>query len=341
MLRSSAAVAPVRERDGTRAKPPATSGGLRLFSRARAIVSLIPWDHAGFRRTPARCLLRLVAWRLRCLLSWPAVIELPRWQAQFLLPAAWGGAGTTMIFMAREDYEIESRYLDRFIAPGDVVVDAGASLGIYTVGTAKLVGAKGRVLAFEPGRESFSVLERNIKLNLPNNVRCFRSALSERDGVARLFHHENRPVSSSLGSGSNGQVFWEQTRTTTLDTVAEQQGITRLDLLKMDVEGAEEPVLGGGRALLSRSRPTILFETNPGAARRLGLAPDGAWQALAKLGYRFFSLRPKGILSPLAVWPERTMNVVALHPEGRTPALPFEILKNDLPAGSPWLNGHG
>ena len=341
MLRSSAAVAPVRERDGTRAPPSATSGCLRLFRRARAIVCRVPWDHAGFRRAPARCLLRLVAWRLRCLLSWPAVIELPRWQAQFLLPAEWGGAGTTMIFMAREDYEIESRYLDRFIAPGDVVVDAGASCGIYAVAAAKLVGAGGSVLAFEPGRESFSVLERNIKLNLPNNVRCFRSALSELDGVARLFHHENRPVSYSLGSGNNAEGFWERTRTITLDTVAEQQGITRLDLLKMDVEGAEELVLEGGRAILSRSRPTILFEINPGGARRLGLAPDGAWQALAKLGYRFFSLRPKGILSPLAVWPERTMNVVALHPEGRTPALAVEPRGNGLCARASSPRAHG
>ena len=341
MLRGSAAVAPVKERDGARPQPPAVSAAAHLFEGARATVSLVPWDHAGFRRSPARWLLRLLGWRLRCFLSWPAVIELPRWQAQFLLPAEWGGAATTTIFMAREDYDLESRYLDRFIAPGDVVVDAGAGLGIYTVGTAKLVGAEGRVLAFEPGRESFSVLERNIKLNLPNNVRCFRSALSERDGMARLFHHENRPVSYSLESGKNTEGFWEQTRTITLDTVAEQQGITRLDLLKMDVEGAEELVLEGGRALLRHSRPTILFETSPGGARRLGLAPDGAWQALAKLGYRFFSLRPKGILSPLGVWPGRTMNVVALHPEGRTPALPFELGKNDLPAGSPWPNGHG
>ena len=341
MLRSSAAVAPVKERDGAGAKPATVSAAAHLFEGARATVPLVPWDHAGFRRAPARYLLRLLGWRLRCLLSWPAVIELPRWQAQFLLPAEWGGAVTTTIFMAREDYDLGSRYLDRFVAPGDVVVDAGASLGVYTVGTAKLVGAGGRVLAFEPGRESFSVLERNIKLNLPNNVRCFRSALSECDGVARLFHHENRPVSYSLGSGNNAEGFWEQTRTITLDTVAEQEGISRLDLLKMDVEGAEELVLEGGRAILSRSRPTILFEINPGGARRLGLAPDGAWQALAKLGYRFFSLRPKGILSPLAVWPERTMNVVALHPEGRTPALAVEPRGNGLCARASSPRGHG
>ena len=219
MLRSSTAVAPVKERDPTRAKPPAVSVPARLFAGARAVVSRVPWDHAGFRRAPVRCLLRLVAWRLRCLLSWPAVIELPRWQAQFLLPARWGGAGTTTIFMAREDYDLESRYLDRFIAPGDVVVDAGANLGIYTVGAAKLVSGGGRVLAFEPGRESFFLLERNIKLNLPNHVRCFRAALSERNGMARLFHHANRPVSYSLGGGDNREGFWEQTRTITLDAV--------------------------------------------------------------------------------------------------------------------------
>ena len=70
MLRSSAAVAPVKERDPARAKPPAVSVPARLFAGVRAIVSLLPWDHAGFRRAPVRCLLRLLAWRLRCFLSW-------------------------------------------------------------------------------------------------------------------------------------------------------------------------------------------------------------------------------------------------------------------------------
>ena len=55
MLRSSAAVTLVSERYGVRPKPPASSGGTLLFGRARAIVSLVPWGHAGFRRGPARC----------------------------------------------------------------------------------------------------------------------------------------------------------------------------------------------------------------------------------------------------------------------------------------------
>ena len=83
----------------------------------------------------------------------------------------------------------------------------------------------------------------------------------------------------------------------------------------MDVEGAEELVLEGGRAILSRSRPTILFEINPGGARAARLGSDGAWQALAKLGYRFFSLRPKGICRPW-LFGRADMNVVALHPKG-------------------------
>src|SRR4029079_15787548 len=82
-----------------------------------------------------------------------------------------------------DSYEPEvANVIKRFVKPGDVVVDAGASIGFFTCLMSKVVGGDGLVLAFEPNLESFENLERNVydKRNLAN-VRTFRIALWDRD----------------------------------------------------------------------------------------------------------------------------------------------------------------
>ena len=270
-------------------------------------------NHPGFRQGPALTLSRLISWRARCALGIPATIDLPTWGVQMFLPPKWTGAGTTMIYAVRETYEPELTYLGRFVSAGNVVVDAGASCGIYTLAASKLVMDSGRVFSFEPGAESFSVLKRNVELNGLRNVRPFPVALSDTEGKARLHHHPHGPNSFSLGAHADWSGSFEETETTSLDRVAEQERIDRVDLLKMDVEGAEELVLRGARSLLTTNRPVVIFEVNPKAARRLGLSADGAWDLMGKLGYHFHRLNGVGSLSKLE-FPPHGGNVVAIHP---------------------------
>ena len=68
--------------------------------------------------------------------------------------------------------------------PGDVFVDVGANIGLYTLIAAHIVGASGRVYAFEPGSETYRRLLSNVQLNQMTNVSCHELALS--DSTARL-----------------------------------------------------------------------------------------------------------------------------------------------------------
>lgn len=136
-----------------------------------------------------------------------------------------------MIFALRDKYELELAYLNRFVLPGMVVVDAGASCGIYTVAAAKLVGDVGRVIAFERGAKSASVLIRNIELNGLNNVRLYREALSDRVGHARLYNHRG-PVAYSIAVGESNRDRFDEITTTTLDSMLKQEKLDRVDFLK-------------------------------------------------------------------------------------------------------------
>ncbi|MGI9326649.1 MAG: FkbM family methyltransferase [Pseudomonadales bacterium] len=219
-----------------------------------------------------------------------------------------------MIYVFREDYEPELALLERFLQPGAVVVDAGANLGIYTAVTARLVGATGRICAFEPGERAHALLRENLALNGLNQVETFTMALSDRQGETRLYSHPWGPVGFSLGDGHKASEGFAIVPTTTLDLFAQEHGLDRLDLLKIDVEGAEELVLAGGRELIARTRPVVLFEVSASLPTFLGLTPTGAWDRLAALGYTFHVVKRDAELVEVARAPENG-NVIALYRE--------------------------
>ena len=275
--------------------------------------------HPGFRRSKLLTLTRLLRWRVQCALGIPATLRLPQWDVRFYIPPRWHGSGTTMIYALRGQYEKELLHLDRLIAPGMVVVDGGANCGIYTVAAAKLVGASGLVLSFEPGAEAFAVLKQNVDLNRLTNVCIYRAALSDKAGKAALYHHREGPNSFSLGAtGANGEVF-EEVVTRTLFQVVGEETARRVGLIKLDVEGCEELALHGALSIITRYYPAVLFEVNSIAAARLGLGPMGSWKLLKSLGYGFFSLTERGELCELNQIPDgnNASNVVAIHSMGQ------------------------
>ena len=276
--------------------------------------------HPAFRRSRLRTLYRLFRWRLQCALGIPTTVHLPLWDARFYLPPRWHGAGTTMFYALRESYEKELAHLHRFILPGMVVIDGGANCGIYTILAAKLVGPSGMVLSFEPGIEAFSVLEKNVRLNRLQNVHAYHAALSDKEGTVSLYHHEDAPNSYSLGAPDTADVSFEEVTTRTLSHVVPEDFAQRVGLIKLDVEGAEELVVRGALPIITRSRPTIIFEENGASAKRLRLSPTGCRTLLGDLGYRFFSLTDQGELRELDQprVANDINNIVAIHGRRRT-----------------------
>jgi len=225
-----------------------------------------------------------------------------------ILPAKWTGIGR-YIFAFREHYEPELCYLEKVLFLGGTFVDAGANLGIYTLVAGRIVGCSGRVISIEPSVQSSPLLRRNVSLNRLTNVRTFSVALSKEAGRAWLYR-DTDPCGNSLGKDSSFQGDLEDVVTETLDKLLKQAAVEHVDVIKIDVEGAEEMVLRGANDIVTSMRPTIIFEINPNAAARLDAQPYGAWQLLDRLGYKFFIVRRGALFE--AKLPVAACNVVAI-----------------------------
>jgi len=102
---------------------------------------------------------------------------------------------------------------------------------------------------------------------------------------------------------------------TTIDELARAQGLTALDVIKLDLEGAELRALSGARNTLLRWRPLLVFEAAEAALARQGGSLQGVLSLLAECGYRVFCIDPAtGLLAPLGITPISD-NLVAVHPE--------------------------
>jgi len=133
---------------------------------------------------------------------------------------------------------------DRLFKPqkGQVIVDIGAHVGIYTVKAASEVGENGVVIAIDPCPVNYQLLKYNIKLNKLSNVLPLNVAIMNYNGKTKLYLFEN------AGRLSSTKISGEQYITVPckrLDGLLNELGIKNVDLIKIDVEGAELDVLEG------------------------------------------------------------------------------------------------
>jgi FkbM family methyltransferase len=226
------------------------------------------------------------------------------------LPARWRGV-EKLVFAFLEDYEPELTHLERVLSRGEVFVDVGACHGIYTLTASRIVSEAGRVIAFEPSSRAFPTLRKNIAANNLTNVQAFCLALSEKSGTAWLYRHPNVGC-DSLARDDSFTEGAEETATESLDNVLRQLGVDRVDVIKLDVQGAEEWVLRGARKTLTSMHPIVIFESWPVGPPLLGLSPNGAWEFLDSLGYGFFVLDRGGSFVGVKS-PPADRNVVAIH----------------------------
>ena len=133
---------------------------------------------------------------------------------------------------------------------GDVVVDVGAGVGAETLLFSRLVGASGRVVALEAHPRTFERLELLCRLNGLANVVPLQVAASDADGTLSISDAEEHVANTILGVGERGI----DVPARPLDDVAAELGLTRVDLLKLNIEGAERAALAGMTELVERTR---------------------------------------------------------------------------------------
>lgn len=190
----------------------------------------------------------------------------------------------------------ELEFIVRILRPGMTFFDIGANAGLFTLAAGqKLRGQPAVIFAFEPSSATFTVLEKNLRLNRLPGVRAIRAALSDKTGEAQLFL--NAALKDGLNSlqdpsHSDAEVVGRETvETITLDDFLARERIAQVDVMKVDVEGAELLVFRGAPQLLARpDAPLILYEGFTWCTAGFGYHPVELMWLLATLGYEIFVL---------------------------------------------------
>jgi len=122
-------------------------------------------------------------------------------------------------------------FIAKNLKDGDVFVDVGAYVGFFTIFASKIVGERGKILAFEPNPTAYSILLENLKLNGCKNVKAFNFALGSKEGWGFL---KVKGISSDTATFLYGKGDLK-VRIRKLDEVLKEEGIIRVDMVKIDV----------------------------------------------------------------------------------------------------------
>jgi FkbM family methyltransferase len=214
----------------------------------------------------------------------------------------------------------EFAFLDRFLQPGMTFLDVGANEGIYSVFAASRVGAEGTVWAFEPSRRELDRLRCNLEIN-NLKVRVFPLALADCSGHGELrvagYEHEGQNTLGAFVYAGVEVARTEPIDLMRLDDVVEQNPPVRLDVIKVDVEGAELRLFRGARATLGRYRPVLLFEASDAALRQQGASCEELLDHLRAQQYDLYEFdRNSGLPAP-ATLAAYSANMIAV-PAGQS-----------------------
>lgn len=191
--------------------------------------------------------------------------------------------------LATDRYEVETtRLFESLLKPGIVVMDVGAHVGYFSLLAARKGGPNGKVYSFEPEPQNYELLLKNIEVNGYTNIVATRKAVSNKVGSATLFltgldngrhstYHHGLPEIGSVTVAA-----------TTIDAFLGAEDWPTIDLLKVDVEGAEMDVLQGMSQLLDKSQDLkLIIEFSPTLLCSAGANP---LQFLVELGARGFEV---------------------------------------------------
>lgn len=205
-----------------------------------------------------------------------------------------------------KNFEMKERvFHNAFLRPGDIYLDVGANIGLFTLIAAHRVGNDGHVYALEPTSTSFQRLLTNIRLNRFSNVSPFQIALSDAPGqVSMLVSLDGYDGRNSLTSPTAGEKFTsEMVSALTLDQFVHDQHLdNKITMIKIDVEGWETHVLAGGQGVLSAAdAPILQIEFAEEARASAGSTSDELYRSLTSLGYQLFSFEAEaGALAPVS-----------------------------------------
>ena len=213
----------------------------------------------------------------------------------------------------------ETALIEALVKPGQVFVDVGAHWGYFSLIASQKVGKRGRIISIEADPRLYRTLSRNVRDNALSQIEPINIAAAAETGVLRMSGYkegeENWGVSRLLGSdqkGNDENVF--DVPTASIDLLLDQRSIGKVDVLKMDIEGAEALALRGMEEGLRSGRyRTMVIELHPGILPHFGSSVAAIGDFLSGFGYRawridhtkramrrsaYHSVSPRDLLTP-------------------------------------------
>ena len=203
----------------------------------------------------------------------------------------------------RRLYRVADAILAQSAAKAPIVLDIGANVGAFSRAFVKAGRRPGLVLAFEPSSYVFSILQ--IVTRRLHPVQCHKIALSSAAGSVDL----QTPIKTSgslrvglsyIGAATDSNTLTETVPAQRLDDFLSDRQLDSIDVVKMDVEGAEQLVLDGAPDLLKRVRPIWYVEIDESRAQRFGDSAQMLFATFTGNGYKAFHFDDDFNLQPVS-----------------------------------------
>ncbi|MFZ1721705.1 MAG: FkbM family methyltransferase [Microgenomates group bacterium] len=252
---------------------------------------------------------RIVWWKFNQLfLNIPAIIEMAPGAKLICYPQS--SYGSFVVYANFPEYN-EMRFIQNFVKDGDIVLDVGANIGSISILAASR-GEKVRVFAFEPTEKIIPLVKENIGVNgFEERIKIYQTAVSHKNGFLQFTIENESEINHLTSKRHNSSTSVKSLR---LDTFVKRTNISRIDLLKIDVEGAEMLVLSGAKKLIQKNQiETIIFEVNENI-QEFGSSVEEMFTFLRNNNYVLYSFNEKGTLTVITNTYTHTIttNVVAI-----------------------------
>jgi FkbM family methyltransferase len=263
---------------------------LNTLHPMRLITQVTRWLQARQPSRPLRGLTRFAALCARTLPAYQGTIRLPN--GSRLTLDSRQKAERWLLFSGSYQPAVTA-WLRAKTAPGAYCLDVGANLGFYTIQLAHWAGATGRVMGFEANPAMAIKVREQIAANAFAHAQIIERAVSDQPGSV-TFHIATDPGKSSLQADHAATLAQVTVEATTLDAAVSAAGWSRLDVIKMDIEGHDCYGLRGAQHSLRQFRPCLVFEYSASTPPEVAAE---VFDLLESLSYRLAQLRPDGTLA--------------------------------------------
>ena len=218
-----------------------------------------------------------------------------------ILDTCKGRHGSRGYYLLRDEQEPILKFGHRFIKKNDVVIDAGANQGIFSLSFKSQISKDGLIICIEPFDYASKKIEENFKLNNFSNYLIYKKTLSNHNNKSKIFYSDHITDASIINNKFKKSKL---TSSITIDKIIKLNNLKKLKFIKLDIEGAEFLAIKGGIKSIKKFKPLIYLEINNEKLFYLII------NYMKKLKYKSYIFTKRGILKKINKFNSNERNIL-------------------------------